>query len=278
MTEQEIYNLSKSLDERTIRLMERESELADRLEEIESQKEELTAAIEELVSKNKELTERNAELDQVLYRASHDLRTPTASLMGILQLIEKENVPTELSPYINHIRSLNSMMGRVLDALSMMRKAALDEIVLESIDLAVITQQTLNTLNSLPKFGWVEIKTLFQGDCQIKSDKGMMSILIATLVSNAITFRNAPNGHVKISWVQLPNEIQLKVEDDGEGVDPKYSAKIFDMFYRGSANSIGTGMGLYSAKRIIDRLQGKIEWSSQNGLTIFKVILPLKTI
>ncbi len=266
--------MSKSLDERTIRLMERESELADRIEEIESQKEELTAAIEELVSKNKELTERNAELDQLLYRTSHDLRTPTASLSGILQLIDKENVPAQLAPYIKHIKSLNSLMGRVLDALNMMRKAALDEIVLEHIDLTDITNQTLIELKALPKFSWVEIETSFQGDCRIKSDKGMMRILVMALVSNAITFRNAPHGKVKISWTQLTDEIQLAVEDDGEGINQKYASKIFNMFYRGSANSIGTGMGLYSLKRIVDRLQGKIEWSSQSDLTILKITLP----
>jgi signal transduction histidine kinase len=275
LTEQEINNLSKSLDERTIRLMERESELADQLEEIESQKEELTAAIEELVSKNKELTERNAELDQLLYRTSHDLRTPTASLTGILQLMDKEKVPAELAPYINHIKSLNSLMGRVLDALNMMRKAALDEIILENVDLADVTNQTLSELKTLPKFSWVEIKTLFQGDCRIKSDRGMIRILMMALVSNAITFRNAPDGKVKISWTQSPDEIQLMVEDDGEGINQKYATRIFDMFYRGSANSIGTGMGLYSLKRIVDRLHGKIEWSSQSGLTIFKIAFPI---
>lgn len=275
MTEEEINNLSKSLDERTIRLMERESEAADRMEEFDSQKEELTAAIEELVSKNTELTTRNAELDQLLYRTSHDLRTPTTSLTGILQLIDKEKVPAELSPYINHIKSLNSLMGRVLDALNMMRKAALDEIVLENVDLATITHQTLDELKVLPKFSWVDIETLFQGDCRIKSDKGMMRILVMALVSNAITFRNVPTGKVKISWTQLADEIQLEVEDDGEGISEKYASKIFNMFYRGSANSIGTGMGLYSLKRIVDRLHGKIEWSSLSGLTIFRIVLPL---
>jgi signal transduction histidine kinase len=275
LSEQEINNLSKSLDDRTVRLMERESELADRLEEIESQKEELTAAIEELVSRNKELMERNAELDQLLYRTSHDLRTPTASLTGILQLIDKEKVPTELAPYIHHIKSLNSLMGRVLDALTMMRKAALDEIIFEDVDLTDITSQTLNELKQLPKFSWVEIKTHTQGDCRIKSDKEMMRILLSTLVSNAITFRHVGNGIVKINWSRLEDQIQLIVEDDGEGISSKYTNKIFDMFYRGSANSIGTGMGLYSAKRIVDRLHGKIEWSSQRGLTIFKIILPI---
>jgi signal transduction histidine kinase len=255
--------------------MERESELADRMEEIESQKEELTAAIEELVSKNRELTERNAELDQVLYRTSHDLKTPTTSLIGILQLLDREKIPAELSSYINHIKSLSGLMGRVLDALNMMRKASLDEIVVGDVNLRSVTSTSISALSSLPKFEWVEIKTFFSGDPVIRSDSGMISILITALVSNAITFRSAVKGNVIIRWERSEKEIQLQVEDDGEGVNKKNAAKIFDMFYRGSPNSIGTGMGLYSVKRIVDRLKGKIEWSSQPGLTIFKLIIPI---
>ena len=275
MTENEINNLSAQLDERTIRLMERESELADRIEEIESQKEELTAAIEELVSKNIELTERNAELDQVLYRTSHDLKTPTTSLTGILQLMEREKISTELTPYINHIKSLNSLMGRVLNALDMMRKASLEEMVVENVELKAITSRSIQTLGGLPKFELVEIKTIFEGDSTIRSDAGMISILIIALVSNAITFRNAVKGNVTIRWVRTEKELKLQVEDDGEGINKKNAAKIFDMFYRGSPNSIGTGMGLYSVKRIVDRFRGKIEWSSHPGLTIFKITLPV---
>lgn len=256
--------------------MERECELADRMEEIESQREELTAAIEELVSKNKELTERNKELDQVLYRASHDLKTPTTSLTGILQLMDREKIPDEFKHYINHIKSLNSLMGRVVDALNMMRKAVLDEILVEDVDLINITDKALLNLGSLPKFDWVKIESQFQGDSKIKMDSGLMSILLLTLVSNAITFRNAKNGKVKINWVRIENEIQLRVDDDGEGIIDNNNTKIFDIFYRGSVNSIGSGMGLYLVKRITERLMGKIEWSSQNGLTTFEITLPLK--
>ena len=103
----------------------------------------------------------------------------------------------------------------------------------------------------------------------------MICIFITALISNAITFRNAVKGNVTVRWERSEKELLFQVEDDGEGVNKKVAPNIFNMFYRGSANSIGTGMGLYSVKRIVDRLRGKIEWSSEPGLTIFKIILPM---
>jgi signal transduction histidine kinase len=271
--EEEIAKLSALLDERTLRLMERESELADRLEEIESQKEELTAAIEELVAKNKELAQRNHELDQVLYRTSHDLKSPVSSLTGILNLIEKESFPTEFGAYIKHIKSLNAQMSRVVGALNRMLRAVLDPIQLDEVNLEGTTKKAIQELSEQPRFRAVQIQTSFQGAVFIKSDADLITILIRELVSNAITFRNASHGIVKVKW-EVGETVVLQVEDDGEGIKPVVGDTIFNMFYRGSSNSIGSGMGLYIVKQLVTRLGGKIEWSSHPGLTIFIVTLP----
>ena len=95
MEEEEIKTLTELLNERTMALMARETDLADRKEEIEAQQEEITAAVEEVQAKNKvlvatldQLQERNQELDEILYRFSHDLRSPVASILGILSLFK----------------------------------------------------------------------------------------------------------------------------------------------------------------------------------------------
>jgi signal transduction histidine kinase len=273
VTEEEIIKLSALLDERTLRLMERESELADRLEEIESQKEELTAAIEELVAKNKELAQRNHELDQVLYRTSHDLKAPVTSLSGILSLIERENVPTEIGTYLKHIKSLNAQMSRVIGTLNRMLRAVLDPVQLDEVNLEMTTKRAIQDLREQPGFDSIQIQTIFHGAVSIKSDVDLITILIRELVSNAIMFRNTNRGIVKVTW-EAGDDLVLKVEDDGEGVKPFLDEKIFDMFYRGSSNSIGSGMGLYIVNQLVNRLGGKIEWSSFPGLTIFTVTLP----
>ena len=273
MTEEEIIKLSALLDERTLRLMERESELADRLEEIESQKEELTAAIEELVAKNKELAQRNHELDQLLYRTSHDLKAPVTSLSGILSLIERENVPPEIGTYLKHIKSLNAQMSRVIGALNRMLRAVLDPVQLDEVNLEMTTKRAIQELREQPGFDSIQIQMNFHGATTVKSDEDLITILVRELVSNAITFRNANRGIVKVTW-EAGDDLVLKVKDDGEGVKPFLDEKIFDMFYRGSPNSIGSGMGLYIVNQLVNRLGGKIEWSSFPGLTIFTVTLP----
>src|SRR5688572_16348727 len=125
----ETKRLSDLLDERTMALMERESDLADRMEEIEAQKEELTAAVEELSRQNikleyalDELRERNRELDQILYRASHDLRSPITSIVGILNVLEYEPLTDLQVECFAHIRDRSLQMDELLGSLSILAK------------------------------------------------------------------------------------------------------------------------------------------------------------
>lgn len=95
--QKEIENLIKLLEDKNNYLQERERDLADKTEELLAQKDMLTAAIEEVMLKNDSLNktlmtlrDRNFEMDQILYRTSHDLRSPLSSIRGILELAKAE--------------------------------------------------------------------------------------------------------------------------------------------------------------------------------------------
>jgi signal transduction histidine kinase len=280
--DKEIERLSALLDHRTMTLMERESDLADRKEEIEAQKEELTAAVEELDNKNKilekaleELKERNQELDQILYRASHDLRSPITSIMGILSVLQHEPLSEIQQKCFEHIRDKASQMDEVLKSLSTLAKTISSDIHFSTVNLDAGIRSCINDLQYLPGFSSVVIRTEMHGRDYVITDKLLVCIIVKNLVANSLTFRDpAKDGLIVIQSTALDSYFEIEISDDGEGIADAIKDKVFNMFYRGSERSIGSGLGLYIVKKIVDQLKGNIEFTSKKGLTRFKVILP----
>ena len=143
--------------EKNQRLLERESELAEKHEELQSQKEELTAAIEELVIKNNSLTEalaqlqkRNKELDTLLYRASHDLKTPVTSLQGLVDLMESEATTSEQRNLVKFMDDKLSQMNDILKSLEMLAQSAFEKIEYARVNIKSIVKQVMKDLSYLP--------------------------------------------------------------------------------------------------------------------------------
>ncbi len=281
MEQEEIKWLHKQLDERTISLMERESDLADRMEEIEAQKEELTAAIEELEQKNRtlestlqELKERNHELDQILYRASHDLRSPITSIVGILNLLEHEPLSRNQKECYVHIRDKASQMDELLKSLSTLAKAITNDVHFTKVNVDQLVRTCLVDLKYMPNFSDVVIRTDFFGNAEFCTDRLLVGILIKNIVANSLTFRKpAVAGLIHIVATTTDNYLEVEVIDDGEGISDAIQDHIFTIFYRGSERSTGSGLGLYIVRKIVDHLHGHIQWSS-GDVTRFKFVLP----
>ncbi len=275
MEEEEVKNLIELLNERTMKLMERESELADNLEEIEAQKEELTAAVEELIGNNKELLERNQELDQILYRASHDLRSPISSMLGVLNLIKTEQVPSALKDYCHHFELRINQMEGVVNTLNLLGQSTQEEIKITKIEIKTLVENEIKHLHYLPNFKFIEFEIEHLGASVIETDSVLLSILIRSLLSNAIIFREAKQGSVRVNVNAIREQLIITVADDGEGISPTIAPRIFEMFYRGSEKSIGQGMGLYLVKKILNRLKGNVDWQCKDDLTTFEVSIPI---
>lgn len=273
--EEEVKKLSLLLDERTMRLMERESELADQFEEIEAQKEELTAAIEQLVSKNKDLIERNQELDQILYRSSHDLKSPLSSLAGLLSLLKSESLPEHIQVYCLHFDQRIQQMNSVINTLTLLGQSVLDEVKVTSVALSNVMEEAIASQRYLNNFNFIDFKTSLTGADIVMTDNLLIRILVQCLVSNAIIFRDATQGTVDVIIDSSENNLMLQVIDNGEGVSIEIEAKIWDMFYRGSERSVGQGMGLYLVKKIVGRLNGSVVHYRRTGTTVFEVSIPL---
>jgi signal transduction histidine kinase len=102
--------------------------------------------------------------------------------------------------------------------------------------------------------------------------------LLRNLIGNAVKYRQQREGinsFVEFRINKQNGQIIMEIEDNGEGVADKNKEKIFDMFFRASKTSSGTGLGLYICKQIVDKLNGKLELiNSQETGSIFRVTLP----
>ncbi len=282
MENSDLQELISALQLKNNQLAEREDDLADQKEEFQAQKEELTAAIEELVSKNNSLAEtlqqlqkRNEELDQILYRASHDLKTPVSSLAGLLDLMRAENLTPSQTNLHTYMNQKVSQMNDVLKSLTMFAEASFEKIEVKDVTLKNVAEEVLRDLSYLPNYGNVKIEIEYNSLHHVQTDELVLYNILKCLISNSITYRDpVKEGNVWVNFSKSSKHFHIQVTDDGEGISTGISDSVFDMFFRGSERSHGQGLGLYIVKSVVDRMKGEVRWLSNSGNTTFHVTFP----
>ena len=110
-------------------------------------------------------------------------------------------------------------------------------------------------------------------------DDKLLKIVFENLIENALTFRQPMKNFLHIKDYETAEGYHIVFEDNGIGVSPQYQTKIFDMFYRASDLSNGSGLGLYLVKKAIEKMEGAIGVESENGkFSRFTVSLPLSAV
>jgi signal transduction histidine kinase len=108
------------------------------------------------------------------------------------------------------------------------------------------------------------------------NDKARISVLLKNIIGNSIKYRK-PNSNtvIRVSLDQNDTEVRIEIQDNGLGIAETHLPKVFNMFYRGTSASIGTGLGLYICNEIVMKLNGKISVESKvNEGTKMTILLP----
>jgi signal transduction histidine kinase len=230
-----------------------------------------------LEEQNKELLKTNAELDSFVYSASHELRAPLCSVMGLIQLMEHEEKNPDklefLSMMQNSIQTLDVFINNIIQY---SRNSRL-EIEPEKINFKELISKSLSQFHYLDGTSKIEIITEVHENADFFSDKNRISIIINNLISNAISYHNVlqpqPYIHIRV-WVNRDTAV-LEVSDNGRGIDGRFLDKIFRMFYRATNIKTGSGLGLYIVKETLNKLSGSITVKSKIGAgTTFFVTIP----
>lgn len=265
----------KTADKINSIILQQEVEIAEKFEELNAQKEELTAAIEEITLVNNQLIERNKELDLLLYKSSHDLISPVVSIEGLLQLIEKESVTPNISIYLSHIQVQNNKMKGVISTLQTLAKVYQQEWNNEILNVLETTKKCIESLSHQSNYVNIDFEFEIDSKLEIIIDKFIFQTIITNLASNSINFcvDKSKNGQIKLAISHFKNKLEIRIEDNGLGISTENGNKIYDMFYKGSEKSSGVGMGLYTIKKIAERMKGTIRHETKCEGVVFFVTL-----
>lgn len=239
---------------------------------------ELMQAKEQAEIQNKELVKANAELDQFVYRASHDLRAPISSIMGLTNIgmmTSKLDEARECFQMINNRAKAQDYSIREIVDYS--RNARLMTAVTEIFIRAMI-MDVIQSLLFLDRADEIQINVDADPALVIKSDAHRLKSVIQYLMSNAIQYNDdrKPKSLINVSCKRTENELYFCVEDNGIGIVADRQDKIFDMFYRGTEQSTGSGLGLFIVRETVGTLGGAIECESTYGVgSLFNVTIPL---
>lgn len=227
---------------------------------------------------NQELENTNKELDRFVYSASHDLSAPLKSILGLVSISKIDADPKSTEVYLNQIENsvlkLDSFINEILDYSRNKRM----EISAEQLELKALCEEILDNLKYMDDFANIQVDLNGLTQTTIQQDKVRLKIILSNLISNAIRFQKRIPGHqslIKISSSRDLDVTLIHVEDNGEGIRPELNQKIFEMFFRASDTSKGSGLGLYIARESAQKIGARITLRSVYGKgSTFTVVAP----
>jgi PAS domain S-box-containing protein len=248
----------KQIEERTQRLNE----------ELEHRVEERTQA----------LVQSNAQLQQFAKIASHDLQEPLRSIEGYANLLAKRYKGKLEKDGDEFIQFILDGTGRMIELIqSVLLHSSISSEVKSTceVDIRKVIKEVLQNLKAAIEESQTTVEVADMP--VVVANRSEMVQLFQNLIGNAIKYRGERKPVIKVGWEENVHEIVFSVEDNGIGIDPMYSEKIFNMFARlhGKTEFSGTGIGLAICKKIVETHGGRIWVQSQPGKgSIFLFTLP----
>jgi two-component system NtrC family sensor kinase len=230
-----------------------------------------------------ELERKNAELEAFSYSVSHDLRAPLRSIDGFSQLLLEECAPAVSAKgqdYLKRVRDSAQRMGNLIDDLLELSRVGRSAIHRDRIDLSAIANAVVEELRAKDPERKVAVR--IQERLLADADAGLVRIVFDNLLGNAWKFTSktaAPRIEVDAQWEA--GTATFGVRDNGAGFSMEYAESLFRPFQRlhSEADFPGTGIGLATVHRIIDRHGGRIWAESEidRGTAFFFTLPTVKT-
>ncbi len=264
--------------------------------------------INEVVGTTQDITERkqiqetivakNKEMENYLYVASHDLRTPLVNIQGFsmrlkkqadsikslfadkmlepemlqqLTIITDEDIPKTLSFVHSSIEKMDSLINGLLQ----LSRTGRVEMNIQKIDMNALFATILQSLDFQIKESQCKIHINPLAGCY--GDAALLDQLFANIISNALKYADSERPlEITIDAKNIHNKLVYTIRDTGKGIEQKYLDKIWDIFYRIDPRSgkTGEGIGLSLVKRIAEKHKGKV-WveSEENKGSVFHIEL-----
>lgn len=232
----------------------------------------------ESIARNDAARESERLRTLILDSITHELRTPLTSIKGAATaLLEGNMKPQESKELLTIIDEESDRLNQLVsEAVEM---AQLDAQQVQMHFAAIDLREVISAARE--SYAWIEeqheLKVNIPADLRIRADAVMMQKVVGNLLENAAKY-SKPGSPITITAEAQDGKVELSVSDQGAGIDPAEQALIFERFYRGRSQALGTsgtGMGLAISRAIIDAHGGSIHVTSQQGRgSVFTVTMP----
>lgn len=280
----QLHRQKEALSEQHLLLVQNQQELLQAQQIIQDQNQALqhynTDLQQAIARKAQELQEASRELDTFIYRASHDLKGPLATFQGLCQIALIDATEAVSLHYFGILQNTSNKMQNVLDTLLRVVEIKDMEVERNRINLRSLLQRILNQIRLKENLDHFHISFKLSAKEIVIGDAIVLGIIFENVLKNAVQFQPKYNpSHIPHIWIQITNPSEgktlVEIIDNGIGVAPEDEDRIFDMFFKGSDQSKGAGLGLYMAKAAIQKLGGAIGFRrSAENFSIFSIEIP----
>lgn len=239
----------------------------------------LNAGLERRVNeRTAELAESTRELEGFCYSVSHDLRTPLRAIAGHSAIIREEcaAITTSCSQHLGRIERAAVRMGELIDALLELARVSRHSPQQQEINLSKMAQQILTDLRmASPERS---VSSMVADGLTAHGDPVLVRVALQNLLENAWKFTTGnPEALIEVGSEEVNGESAFFVKDNGVGFDMAHADKMFGTFRRLHRDDEfeGTGIGLATVKRIIERHGGRVWAEGEPGrMAVFRFTLP----
>jgi PAS domain S-box-containing protein len=236
-------------------------------------------AEQKIILQNELLAKTNAELDRFVYSTSHDLRSPLSSLLGLINIAEKTADPGEVLACMgmmkDRIRTLETFIKEIIDYSRNTRV----NVNSEPVKIFPLVIEVVENLRYSEGAENIFVKYNIPPELNIRTDENRIKVVLNNLIGNCIKYYDSTkeDPYISVKVILDDNQLTICIEDNGIGIEQEHQSRIFDMFYRASEKSKGSGLGLYIVKETISKLGGTIGVTSVAGHgTSFEIRLPVQ--
>lgn len=233
-----------------------------------------------ITAKTNELETAYNELNRFVYSASHDMRAPLVSIMGLIDLAKQDESLQKDEMYLplieRSVMKLDTFVRNIVDYYQNKEKAR--KVV--EINFEDQVNETIKSLEFYQDLSEIEIIKDIEISGPFHSDHFHIQVILNNLISNGLKYQRQDEPEKKITiTIKTVNEPEdgciLSVFDNGIGIAKEDLPELFGMFYRATTQNTGSGIGLYIVSEAVKKIGGTIEVESEFGkYTIFKLFMP----
>jgi two-component system sensor histidine kinase/response regulator len=229
--------------------------------------------------KNTELQKAYNELEKFAYSVTHDIRGPLLSILGavdVAQYIDDiEEIKEMLRLMEKSVKKLDTFILNIHDYYSLKQ----GELQIKEVDFLDVVKDQVENFKITTNMKNINLITHVEQTESFRTDAMSLKIILSNLLSNAFKYqqKNNPDKWVELDILVKKGIATLQVKDNGIGIFEKHIGDIFNMFFRATAEEVGSGIGLYNVKDAVNKLGGDIKVNSVfNEGTTFIITIPTR--